>query len=105
MIKVGGEIVFEPEVESAIHKYSDIAEVAVIGVPDKLRGEVPKAFIVLKAGRALSEADLRYFCRQHLAHFKVPHYFEFVASLPKNRVGKVDKDKLRQARLDNEKVH
>ncbi|RKY33066.1 MAG: hypothetical protein DRP74_00745, partial [Candidatus Omnitrophota bacterium] len=54
MIKVGGEIVFEPEVESAIHKNPDIAEVAVIGVADKLRGEVPKAFVVLKEGSSIN---------------------------------------------------
>lgn len=95
MIKVGGEIVFEPEIENALHKHPDIAEVAAIGVPDKLRGEVPKAFVVLKAESKLSEEDLRYFCREHLAHFKIPHYFEFTNSLPKNRAGKIDKEKLR----------
>ncbi|MFA5144746.1 MAG: class I adenylate-forming enzyme family protein [Candidatus Omnitrophota bacterium] len=97
MIKVGGEIVFEPEVEAALHKHPDVAEAAVIGVPDKLRGEVPKAFVALRQGRGLSEEDLRYFCREHLAHFKIPHYFEFIPQLPKNRTGKVDKEKLRQA--------
>jgi len=95
MIKVGGEIVFEPEVESVIHKHPAVAETAVIGVADKLRGEVPKAFLVLKEGAGLTEEDLRFFLRQHLAHFKIPHYFEFVPSLPKNRTGKIDKEKLR----------
>lgn len=99
MIKVTGEIVFEPEVEAAIHKHPDIVEVAVIGVPDKLRGEVPKAYVVLKEGREISEEQLRYFCRQHLAHFKIPHYFEFKQSLPKNRTGKIDKEKLRSDSL------
>ncbi len=97
MIKVSGEIVFEPEIESAIHKHPDIAEVAAIGVPDKLRGEVPKAFVVLKEGSKITEADLRYFCREHLARFKIPHYFEFITALPKNRAGKIDKEKLRSA--------
>jgi acyl-CoA synthetase (AMP-forming)/AMP-acid ligase II len=96
MIKVGGEIVFEPEVESAIHKHPEVVEVAVIGVPDKLRGEVPKAFLVLKKGSNLKEEDLRYFCRERLAHFKIPRYFEFMPSLPKNRTGKIDKEKLRR---------
>jgi acyl-CoA synthetase (AMP-forming)/AMP-acid ligase II len=96
MIKVAGEIVFEPEIEAVLHKHQDIAEVAVIGVPDKLRGEVPKAFVVLKDKSNLSEEDLRYFCRQHLAHFKIPHYFEFKNSLPKNRTGKIDKELLRR---------
>jgi long-chain acyl-CoA synthetase len=104
MIKVGGEIVFEPEVESVIHRHPDIAEAAVVGVADKLRGEVPKAFIVLKENKTVNEDDLRYFLRQHLAHFKIPHYFEFVAKLPKNRIGKVDKEKLRDVSQDRAKV-
>lgn len=95
MLKVSGEIVFEPEVERVIHKHPDIAEVAVIGVADKLRGEVPKAFVVLKDGETVSTEELRYFCHQHLAHFKIPHYFEFRDSLPKNRAGKIDKEGLR----------
>lgn len=95
MIKVGGEIVFEPEIEAAMHKHPSIAEAAAIGVPDKLRGEVPKAFVVLKEGISLNEEELRYFCRQHLAHFKIPHYFQFMSELPKNRAGKIDKEKLR----------
>lgn len=95
MIKVGGEIVFEPEVEAAIHKHPEVAEVAVIGVADKLRGEVPRAFVVLRQSSTLSAEDLRYFLRQHLANFKIPHYFEFIQDLPKNRVGKVDKQSLR----------
>ena len=95
MIKVGGEIVFEPEVESVLYRHPDIAEAAVIGAPDKLRGEVPKAFVVLKEAKTLSEENLRYFLKQHLAHFKIPHQFEFRNELPKNRTGKIDKEKLR----------
>ncbi|MDD5464762.1 MAG: class I adenylate-forming enzyme family protein [Candidatus Omnitrophica bacterium] len=102
MIKVGGEIVFEPEVEAALQKYPDIAEAAVIGVADKLRGEAPKAFLVAKEGRKVCEEDLRYFLRQHLAHFKIPHYFEFCACLPKNRVGKIDKERLRLCHCEGE---
>ncbi|MFH1198598.1 MAG: AMP-binding protein [Candidatus Omnitrophota bacterium] len=95
MIKVAGEIVFEPEVEAALYKHPSIAEAAVVGVPDKLRGEVPKAFIVSK--NKITEEEVRSFCRQHLAHFKIPHYFEFVEALPKNRIGKIDKESLRKA--------
>ncbi|MCM8824363.1 MAG: acyl--CoA ligase [Candidatus Omnitrophica bacterium] len=95
MIKVSGEIVFEPEVEAVIMKNTKISEVAVIGVPDRLRGEVPKAFIVLKENEEMGEEEIRIFCRQHLAHFKVPHYFEFVKELPKTRSGKIDKAELR----------
>ncbi len=99
MIKVAGEIVFEPEVEAAIQRHAYVAEVAVVGVADKLRGEVPKAYVVLKEGPALSEEELRYFCREHLAHYKIPHYFEFRNSLPKNRTGKIDKEQLRAGSL------
>ncbi|MDD5026981.1 MAG: class I adenylate-forming enzyme family protein [Candidatus Omnitrophica bacterium] len=95
MIKVAGEIVFEPEIEAVIHTHPDVAEVAVVGVADQMRGEVPKAWVVLKEGKALREEDLRYFLREHLAHFKIPHYFEFKDMLPKNRAGKIDKERLR----------
>ncbi|MBL7210646.1 MAG: acyl--CoA ligase [Candidatus Omnitrophica bacterium] len=96
MIKVGGEIVFEPEVEEALQRHADVAEAAVVGVPDKLRGEVPKAFVALKEGKAPNAEELRVFLRQHLAHFKIPHHFEFVVRLPKNRTGKIDKASLRK---------
>ena len=95
MIKVGGEIVFEPEVELVLLRHPDIVEAAVVGVADKLRGELPKAFLVVKEGKSIPEEDLRYFLRQHLAHFKIPHYFEFCVELPKNRTGKIDKERLR----------
>ncbi|MFH0763302.1 MAG: AMP-binding protein [Candidatus Omnitrophota bacterium] len=96
MIKVGGEIVFEPEVEQVLQRHADVAEAAVVGVPDKLRGEVPKAFVALKEGKSPDAEGLRLFLRQHLAHFKIPHHFEFQQALPKNRVGKIDKALLRK---------
>ncbi len=91
MIKVSGQLVFPAEVEEAIHKHPQVKEAAVIGVADPLRGESVRAFVVLKEGADVSESDLRQFCRQHLAHFKLPHTFVFVDNLPKNRAGKIDK--------------
>jgi acyl-CoA synthetase (AMP-forming)/AMP-acid ligase II len=96
LIKVGGERVFAPEVETVIHRHPSVSEVAVVGVSDRFRGEVPKAFLVAKKGKTLTEDELRYFCRKHLAHFKIPHYFEFKDSLPKTRSGKIDKASLEQ---------
>ncbi len=96
MIKVGGQIVFAPEVEAAFYKHEAVAEAAVIGVADPLRGEAVKAFIVLKDGMEVAEEDLRYFARQHLAHFKVPQVIELRDHLPKNRTGKIDKESLRE---------
>ena len=95
MIKVGGEIVFCPEVEAVIHRHPKIKEVAVIGVADKIRGEVPKAFVVVREGETLSEREVREHCKQHLAAFKVPKLIEFRPSLPKNATQKIMKRDLR----------
>lgn len=94
MIKVAGEIVFSAEVEEKMSRYPKIKEVAVIGVADKLRGEVPKAFIATKENESIDVNELREFLKEHLAHFKIPHHFEFLDELPKNRTGKIDKQKL-----------
>jgi len=96
MVKVSGQIVFPAEIEEAIHKHPDIAEVGVIGVSDVLRGEVLKAFLVLKPGATLTEQEVKHFCREHLAHFKLPHSVVFVENLPKTRTGKIDKAALRR---------
>ncbi len=98
MIKVSGEIVFSSEVEEKIHLHPQVAEVAVIGVADEVRGEVPKAFIVPKEGQTIDEKELKTFLKQHLAHFKIPRQYEFVKELPKNRVGKIDKQALKKSR-------
>lgn len=96
MIKVAGQIVYAPEVESAFYKNENVAEVAVIGVPDELRGEAVKAFIVLKPeGSEMTPEELRFFAKEHLAHFKVPQYIEICTELPKNRTGKIDKEALK----------
>lgn len=95
MIKVGGQIVYAPEVESAFYKNESVAEVAVIGIPDQMKGEAVKAFIVLKEGIEMTPEDLRYFAREHLANFKVPSEIEIRSELPKNRTGKIDKETLK----------
>ncbi len=97
MIKVSGQLVFPNEIEEAIHKHPVVKEVAVVGVPDALRGETIKAFIVAKEGARVEEQDIKQFCRQHLARFKLPQFVAVVEALPKTRTGKVDKSALRQA--------
>jgi len=99
MIKVGGQIVYAPEVETALMKHETVAEAAVIGIPDKLRGEAVKAYVVLKENGKITGEDLRYFARKHLAHFKVPYVIDIRESLPKNRTGKIDKELLKQETL------
>lgn len=95
MIKVSGELVYAVEVETALLNHPSVKEAAVVGVPDSLRGEVIKAVLALKEGQKLSAEDIRYFAKQHLAHFKVPHIVEFMDILPKNRTGKIDKSQLK----------
>ena len=95
MIKVSGEIVYSFEVENALLKHPAVQEAAVVGIPDKLRGETVKAFLVLKSPAEARSEDIRSFCREHLAHFKVPHDIEFRDSLPKTPSGKIQKEKLK----------
>ena len=97
MIKVSGQIVYAPEVENVLYQHEAVQEAAVVGMADSLRGELVKAFVVLKPQVELSVEQLRYFAREHLANFKVPHTIEIRESLPKNRTGKIDKEILKQA--------
>ena len=97
MIKVSGQLVYAPEVEAAIHKHKDVIETAVIGVPDKLRGEAIRAFVIKDSRSDLSESKLRIFCRKHLARFKVPRAVKFVDTLPKNQTGKIDKETIKRS--------
>ena len=99
MIKVAGQIVYAPEVEAALCKHKAVLEAAVIGVPDAMRGESIKAFVVLKEGVAVEPLEIKYFAREHLANFKVPQTVEVREHLPKNRTGKIDKEQLKQMAL------
>lgn len=99
MIKVAGQIVYAPEVESVLCKHEAVMEAAVIGVPDAMRGEAVKAFVVLKDGIDINPLEIKYFTREHLANFKVPQTIEIRDALPKNRTGKIDKEELKQETL------
>ena len=73
----GGENISSVEVEGVLLRHPAVQEVAVVGVPHEKWGESPHAFVVLKAGATATEAELRQFAREHLAHFKVPQGFTF----------------------------
>jgi len=94
----GGENISSVEVEGTLLRYPAVQEVAVVGLPDEQWGEAPHAFVVLKAGASATEADLREFARDHLAHFKVPKSFRFVDDLPRTATGKIQKYVLRGGR-------
>ena len=95
MIKTGGENVASREVEETIFRHPGVSEVAVIGLPHPYWIEAVTAVVVVKAGQELSEAQVLTFCREQLAHFKVPKAVVFVDSLPKNPSGKLLKRELR----------
>jgi acyl-CoA synthetase (AMP-forming)/AMP-acid ligase II len=96
MIISGGENIYPREVEEAIYRHEAVAEAAVIGVPDPRWGEAVKAFVVLKAGAAVSEGDLIEHCRAHIASYKKPKQIAFVAALPRLANHKIDKKELRK---------
>jgi fatty-acyl-CoA synthase len=96
----GGENISSVEVEGTLLRHPEVQEVAVVGMPHEKWGETPQAFIVPRAGATPSEADLRAFCREHLAHFKVPHGFTLVNELPKTATGKIQKYVLRGGRAN-----
>ena len=96
MIISGGENIYPAEVESVLHGHPDVAEAAVVGVPDPKWGEVGRAYIVPRAGAAPAADALITFCQAQLARFKIPKSFVLVASLPKTGAGKVDKKALQR---------
>ena len=95
MAIVGGYNVYPREVDEVLYMHPDVQEAAAIGVPDAYRGEVIKAFVVVRPGAAADGASLLAHCARNLAKYKVPTTIELVASIPKTTVGKIDKKELR----------
>lgn len=89
MIKSGGENVYPREVEEVLLRHSKVKDAVVVGIPRGLRGELIKAYVVLKEEERASAAELLEHCRKDLARFKVPKRVEFRNELPKTLVGKV----------------
>jgi long-chain acyl-CoA synthetase len=96
LILVGGLNVYPSEVERVLQSHTAVAEAAVIGVPDPVRGEVPKALVILRDGARVSPQELLQWCRQQLANYKVPRTISLVAELPRTVTGKVLKPELRR---------
>jgi acyl-CoA synthetase (AMP-forming)/AMP-acid ligase II len=96
MVVSGGENVYPAEVEAALMTHPQIREVAVIGVPDARFGEALVAVCVSAAATAPGADELVSFCREHIAGYKIPRRYEFVAALPRNAAGKVLRRELRQ---------
>jgi long-chain acyl-CoA synthetase len=102
LIKPGGFQVWPREVEEAISAHPKVLEVGVGGIPDPNRGETVKAWIVVKPGENLTVEELKAFCKEHLAPYKVPTHYEFRSELPKTTVGKILRRELvRQHKEEN----
>jgi len=89
LIKPGGYQVWPREVEEAIIAFPKVLDVGVAGIPDPYRGETVKAWIVLKPGETATAEEIKAFCKERLAAYKVPTHYEFRDELPKTTVGKI----------------
>ncbi len=97
MIIRGGENIYPREIEDLLFTHPKVAAVAVFGVPDPYYGEEVACWIELHRGATASQDELASFCRDRMAHFKVPRYIRFVESFPLTVTGKVQKFKMREA--------
>jgi acyl-CoA synthetase (AMP-forming)/AMP-acid ligase II len=88
MINVGGEKVFPSEVEDMMLSNPKIKDLVIVGIPDDVKGEAPKAFIVLQEGEIATEAEIRAYCKEKMAAYKVPVTVEFIAEVPRAASGK-----------------
>jgi long-chain acyl-CoA synthetase len=94
LIISAGENISPAEIENVLREHPAVHEAAVVGLPDESRGEVPKAFVTLEAGREANVAELGEFCREYLPRHKIPAVFEVIAELPHGPTGKIDKRSL-----------
>ncbi len=95
MIITNGENIYPREIEELLYAYPGVTEAAVIGVPDELRGQAARAYLVPAEGHALDKKALREYLQANLAGYKIPRDFVFLDALPKNQTGKVLKRVLR----------
>lgn len=96
MIIRGGENIYPREIEEFLYTHPKISDVQIYGVPDRKYGEQVMAAVILKKGEAMTEEDVRDFCRGKIANYKIPKYVKFVDSYPMTASGKIQKFKLRE---------
>ena len=100
MLIRGGENIFPREIEEFLYTHPKIEEVEVFGIPDKKYGEEICAWIKLRAGETATEEDVRAFCKDKIAHFKIPRFVKFVDAFPMTVTGKVQKFIMREKMID-----
>ncbi len=96
MVIRGGENIYPREIEEFLHHNEKIADVYVVGVPDRKYGEELCAWVKLKQGLAMTEQEVKDFCKGKIAHFKIPRYVMFVEDFPMGVTGKIQKFRMRE---------
>jgi fatty-acyl-CoA synthase len=96
MVIRGGENIYPREIEEFLYKHPKVADVQVIGVPDRKYGEELCAWIRLKADQACTDEEIRQFCQGQIAHYKIPRYVKFVDAFPMTVTGKIQKYLMRE---------
>ena len=100
MIIRGGENIYPKEIEEFIFTHPKVAQVSVFGVPDEYYGEEVIAWIQLHAGETATEEEIRDFCKEKIAHFKIPKRIRFVEEFPMTITGKLQKFRMREIEIE-----
>jgi len=100
LIVRGGENIYPAEVEGFLFGHPKIAEVAIVGLPDRKLGEIVGAWIKLRPGETMSADELRAFCEGKIAHFKIPQHIRFVDAFPMTVTGKLQKFRIRESEIE-----
>jgi long-chain acyl-CoA synthetase len=100
IVTSGGVKIPPKEVEDVLLRHPAVAEAAYVGVIDEYKGQIPTAFIVFKEGQGTTVEEIRNFCRQSLADFKLPKQIKFMDSMPKTRSGQIDRMQLKKTKID-----
>ena len=91
MIKTGAHRISPQEIEEVILELNDVEEVAVLGKPDEILGQIIKAVVVARKGKELNERNIKAYCHKNLATYKIPKEIEFIDKLPKTATGKIQR--------------
>ncbi|KOO52638.1 hypothetical protein AMD00_03920 [Viridibacillus arvi] len=100
IIRRSGENISASEVEDSIRTHPNVLDVAVVAVPDNIREQEVKAYVIRHETVAIEVEDLIAWCEERLAYFKIPRYWEFISELPVTNTGKIQKQKLREGAID-----
>ena len=100
MIIRGGENIYPREIEEFLYSHPQVRDVQVVGVPDERYGEAVMAWVILKEGETATEETLRDYCRDKIAHYKIPRHWKFTDSFPMTITGKIQKYKMRETAVE-----